>query len=302
MSKTRNDEDLVVPKRWHENLPRPSWKRFELIETNHPWFEVYKLPSDIYIIYEPGHFEEVISYLVLGEERTALIDTGTGIGNISALAEERTELPITVVNTHTHEDHIGMNYAFDDVALFDTPYSRERARRGRRAQEMAHYLHERMIWKPLPEGFNPATYHVPPFRVTRWLRNGDEIDLGSRRLEIIHTPGHSPDSICILDRENRLLWTGDSFYNAPLYFYSAHTNFNQFIESCRTMVDLSPHYDWLLPSHNETWVKKRILKKVLNAAREIKDGRGGHYREGVKNGIPIRRYDYDRFSIIIKAK
>jgi len=301
MSKTRDDENLVVHKGWYESLPRPSWKRFERIETDHPWFEVYRLPSDVYALYEPGQFEEVISYLVLGECRAALVDTGNGIGDMKGLVEELVDLPITVVNTHAHGDHIGMNHAFDEVALFDTPYSRNIAQRGRSVQEMAHCLFEGMVWKPLPKGFNPAAYRVPPFRVTRWLRDGDEIGLGGRRLEVIYAPGHSPDSICVLDGENRLLWTGDSFYNGPLYFYSAHTHFDQFVESCGRVVGLFPRYDFLLPGHNETWVEKGILRRVFNAAKEIRDGGGGDYREGVKDGIPIRRYDFDGFSIIVRA-
>jgi glyoxylase-like metal-dependent hydrolase (beta-lactamase superfamily II) len=142
---------------------------------------------------------------------------------------------------------------------------------------------------------------VPPFEVTRWLRDGDEIDLGGRRLEAIHTPGHSPDSACLLDRGSGLFWTGDIFYNAPLYVYAANTDLDQFVESYGKMVDLFPHYDRLLPSHNETWVEKGILRRVLEAARSIRAGEVGEFREGVRNGIPIRRYDYEGFALIVRA-
>jgi glyoxylase-like metal-dependent hydrolase (beta-lactamase superfamily II) len=296
-----NTRDLIVPKRWYESLPRESWERFEEVETGFPWFKVYELPSDVYALYEPGQFEEVISYLVLGEERAALVDTGNGIGDLKGLVDELTDLPVTVVNTHAHGDHIGQNHAFNEVAIYDTPFSREREREGRSIESMAHFLEEGMVWKPLPEGFDPATYNVPPFRVTRWLENGDRIDIGGRRLEVIHTPGHSPDSVCLLDREARLFWTGDTFYNAPLYVYSPNTNLDQFIESYDKMVDLSPHYDWLLPSHNETWVEKEILREVLEAARTIKIGKAGEYKEGARDGIPIRRYDYKKFALIVRA-
>ena len=293
--------DLVVPRRWYEGLPRESWGRFERVETGFPWFEVYRLPAGVYALYEPGQFEEVISYLVPGEDGAALVDTGNGIGDIRGLVEELTDLPVTVVNTHAHADHIGMNHAFDDVAIMDTPYSRERARKGRSVESMAHFLGEEMVWKPLPEGFDPTEYRVPPFEVARWLRDGDEIALGRRKLEVVHTPGHSPDSVCLLDREHRLLFTGDTFYNAPLYVYGPDTDLNRFIESYGRMVSLFPHYDWLLPSHNETWVDKGILREVLEAAVSIRAGDAGEYREGVKDGVPIRRYDHEGFALIVRA-
>jgi glyoxylase-like metal-dependent hydrolase (beta-lactamase superfamily II) len=58
--------------------------------------------TSIFAFLEPHHDEEVISYLVLDTERAALIDTGTGIGNIQAEAERLTDLPVIVVNTHAH--------------------------------------------------------------------------------------------------------------------------------------------------------------------------------------------------------
>jgi glyoxylase-like metal-dependent hydrolase (beta-lactamase superfamily II) len=122
----KNGGDLIVPKKWYENLPRESWKRFEKIETSFPWFEVYELPSEVYALYEPGQFEEVISYLVQGEERAALVDTGNGISDIKGLVEELTDLPVMVVNTHAHGDHIGMNHVFEEVAQQTTMCPRSR--------------------------------------------------------------------------------------------------------------------------------------------------------------------------------
>ena len=294
-------EDLIVPKKWYETLPRKSWERFKRIETGHPWFEVYELSHGVYAIYEPGQFQEVISYLAMGEEAAALIDTGYGMGDIKGLAEEITNLPLTVITTHTHVDHIGQNHLFERVAVYDHPFARDSAERGRDHESVKGALGEGMVWKPLPPTFNPETWSIPPFKVTRWLKDGDIIDLGERRLETYHIPGHSPDSICILDRTARYLWTGDIFYNAPIYLYSDTTDIDEFILSYEKMVDLFPHYDWLLPGHNETHVGKEILARVLNAARDIRDGRGGEYREQQRRGTMIRRYDYEGFAIIVKA-
>jgi glyoxylase-like metal-dependent hydrolase (beta-lactamase superfamily II) len=298
---TADDRRVVVPSRWWEDLPRPAYSELERVESSQPWFEVYRAEPDVYVIYEPGQFEEAISYLVPGEERAAVIDTGCGIADIRALAEELTDLPLTVVNTHSHNDHVAQNYMFDEVAIFDTPISRERARRGCSHEEMAHLIAEGMTWRPLPGEFDPEAYHVPPFKVTRWLKDGDTVDLGRRTLEVVHTPGHSPDSVCLLERDARLLWTGDTFYTGAIYTYLPGGDVDTFIRSYRRMISLSPHYERLMPSHNEPWIEKSILGHVLKAVEGIKAGTERGYIEGMDGETKIRRYNYHRFSIITKA-
>ena len=286
--------DVVRPREWWKALPRPIYGQLERVESPQPWFEVYGIEPDIYAFYEPGQFEEALSYLVIGEEKAALIDTGTGIDNIRTLAEHYTELPVMVVNTHHHLDHVAGNYLFDEVAIYDHPTARRTAERGYSHREAVELLAEGLVWKPLPEGFNPNTYHVPPFRVTRWLHDGDVIDLGGRRLEVIHTPGHSPDSICLLDRGSRLLWTGDLFYTGAIYTHLPGGDIDQLIESYRRLIDLGHLYDRLMPGHNEPWIEGEMLREVLEALEEIREGEES-YIEG-EDGL--RRYDYGRFSII----
>ena len=243
----------------------------------------------------------MISYLTIGEEAAALIDTGYDMGDIKGLANELTDLPLTVITTHTHVDHIRQNYELGRVAVFDHLFARGDAEKGIHHESVKGALGEGMIWKSLPLMFNPETWSIPPFEVTRWIKDGDIIDLGGRRLETYHISGHSPDFICILDRTARYLWTGDIFYNAPIYLYSDTTDINDFILSYERMVNLFPHYDRLLPGHNETHVDKEVLARVLKAARDIRDGKDGEYRERRHRGTMIRRYDYSGFAIIVKA-
>ena len=273
-----------------ENLPRKIYSELEPVDTKQLWFEVYRIDSGIYAIYEPGQFEEAISTLILGEKKAALIDTGCGIGDIKALVEEFTDLSVLVVNTHTHNDHIAQNYLFDEVAVFDDPVSRKRAKEGYDHEKMSHLLAEGMTWKPLPEEFDSNTYHVPPFKVTWWLKDSDVIDLGEKRLEVIHTPGHSPDSVCLLDKDARLLWTGDLFYTGAIYTYLPGGDIDTFIESYRKIISLFPHYDRLMPSHNEPWVEKEILEDVLEAAEDIRADKAEKYIEGMDGDLRVRRY------------
>ena len=296
------NSDIIVPKKWYDKLPREAWSNYEKVDQPDPWFEVYKLTDTVYAIYEDGQFEEVISYLVLGEEKAALIDTGNGIGDIKKLVEGLTDLPVMVVNTHTHGDHIGGNHQFSEVLAFESDFSKDRADNGQIREEMGHYLDGDMVWKPFPDYFDAETWRIHPFKVTRWLKDGDKIDLGGRALEVVYTPGHSPDSICLIDKENKLFWTGDSFYPAPIYIYAPTTSLDQFIASFAKMVELMPQYEWVVPSHNEPKIEKHLIKECYEAAKRIKAGTAGEYTKGEAAGIKVHRYDYGRFSLIVRAE
>jgi len=293
------DSGLIVPKKWYEAIPRPSWSRFDKIETSQPWFSVYKTTPETYAINEDGQFEEVISYLVLGEDAAALIDSGLGIGDIKRVVKELTDLPVMVVNTHAHLDHTGGNSAFEEIALYDHPFARERAKgKPREGIDVGNYIGEGMYWKPLPLGVDPATWHTDPFKVTKWMKEGDRIDLGGKGLEVIHIPGHTPDSVCLLERRERLLFIGDIFYPAPIYIYSTESDMDVFIASFRKMVKID--YDYAMPGHNETKLEKKVVEEVLHAIEAIKAGKAGSFRPGVAKGIRVRRYDYPRFALIVK--
>ena len=72
--------------------------------------------------------------------------------------------------------------------------------------------------KVLP-AFDTAGYAIRPFHVARLIRDGEVLDLGGRRLEVLSVPGHTPDAVALLDRRAGLLWTGDTFYEGPIWLF-----------------------------------------------------------------------------------
>lgn len=76
-------------------------------------------------------------------------------------------------------------------------------------------------------GFDSARYRIRPFRATGLVADGDVIDLGGRRLELLGLPGHSPDSIALLDRAG-LLWPGDTFYEGQIWLCLVEHPFDGF--------------------------------------------------------------------------
>src|SRR5262249_15459577 len=147
--------------------------KFREIRIAEDWFKVYEITPTLFVFYEPRHYEETIVSLVIGEQKAALIDTGCGIGNLRQAVEAVTSLPVMVINTHTHLDHLGSNRQFDDIAMFDHPLSRRVAEYGVGHDIVQHdLLAENLVTKPLPQGFDPNSFALPPFKVSRWLKDG----------------------------------------------------------------------------------------------------------------------------------
>ncbi|MEN6485610.1 MAG: MBL fold metallo-hydrolase, partial [Syntrophobacteraceae bacterium] len=294
MTATKGSTVPMKPADWTKNLPRPAYKNLKKISAEDNWFSVYDLGHGTYAIYEDGQYEESISYLLLGKDRALLVDTGNGIANLRAQVRELTGLPVLLVNTHHHIDHVGSNYLFDEIAAFDDDMglARRTAALGYFHEKAKTYIGGSAVWKPYPEGFDPAAFCIPPYRITRWLIDGEIFDLGGREVEVLHTPGHSPDSICLLDRGARMLWVGDMFYTGQIYTWLAGGDLNLLIRSYRRLLDLFPHYDLLMPSHNEPAIEKEMLRKALDGAVQVRDGSGEYIvLEGGR-----RKYDFGRFA------
>ena len=290
---------------WWDVLPREVYASLERVETGHPWYSVYRIHPWLYAILEDGQYDEALMYLVIGEERAALIDGGTGIGRLDLLVAELTDRPVLLVLTHTHNDHIGGCKDFDEIAVVDDAMSRESSARGLGADKMGEMLEGDAVIREYPPGFDPDDFYAPPYEVTRWLADGDVIDLGGRALEVLHTPGHSSDHVCLLDRDARYLYTGDIYYTGGVTSYLPGGDHGQFVESCRRLVALMPVYDWLMPAHNEPLVEKEEMAEMLRAAEGIASRRLTDYVErrsvAVNYDILTRRYQFGRFSLSVRA-
>ncbi|MGA8216560.1 MAG: MBL fold metallo-hydrolase [Candidatus Sulfotelmatobacter sp.] len=278
---------------WCKKLPREAYSKLERVPTADPWFEVYKIRSGVFAIYEPHQMEEVISYLIIGGDKALLFDTGMGISNIQAVVAELTKLPISVVNSHTHNDHVGDNWRFSDVYGMDTDFTRANAR-GSKEDAQAELAPDE-ICGALPAGFDAKAYATKPFHISHWLHDGDKIDLGGRSLKVIGTPGHTPDAIALLDEKNGLLFTGDSFYLGPIYLYRPETDLDAYVASMQKLAALAPHLQVLLSSHNTPAVDPSYLPKVVAAIQQV---RRGEVKPVANDGK--HEYLFDGFSFLMQ--
>jgi glyoxylase-like metal-dependent hydrolase (beta-lactamase superfamily II) len=277
---------------WCRELPRPQYAKLERVSVSDPWFEVYRIRPGVFAIYEPHQGEEVISYLISGTSRALLFDTGMGISNIQKTAGELTSLPVSVLNSHTHNDHVGDNWRFTDVYAMDTAFTRENAK-GSTTDAQAELAPDQ-ICGSLPPGFDPKSYSTKPFHIAHSLHDGDKIDLGGRVLEVKAAPGHTPDSIALLDSANGLLFTGDTYYPGPIFLYRPETDLDAYVASVRKLAAL-PHLQLLLPAHIVPVADPADLARVVSAMKQV---RAGSVKRVERDGKAV--YQFEGFSFLMK--
>jgi len=275
------------------------------IGTFQSWFEVYKVSEGTFAICEPGHWEGVISYLIEGRNKAVLLDTGMGIGDIKKVIEQLTRLKVSVVNSHTHFDHIGGNHQFNEIAVFDDDFEIENSKRGRTIEELRGEMSQENLYKPLPKGFDPKAYKILPSKPTHLLKQEESIDLGDRKLKVLHTPGHSPGSICLLDTKSRELFTGDTFYLSSLFAHFPESDFLAYSRTADYLASLAPSISVLRPSHDDSrrqpFAESEFLVRLAKAYQSIKAEKVNFFpRACPYTGVKIRDYRFEGFSIWVK--
>ncbi len=153
----------------------PEYKTIERVPVSDPWFEVYKPAAGVFAIYEPHQAEETIGYLIVGGKQALLFDTGMGISDVKKVVTELTKLPIIVLNSHTHDDHVGGNWQFATIYGMDTEFTRTNAR-GSRADAQEEITPDQ-ICGALPKGFDSKAYVTRPWKITRYIHDGEKIRL-----------------------------------------------------------------------------------------------------------------------------
>lgn len=219
----------------------------------------WKLNEDTWIINFMNGTQNM--YLLEGDERALLIDTGWGAGNLRAHVEVRTQKPVVVFNSHGHLDHSGGNGEWERVHML-----------------------------PGCEG-DLFTCHRLPFDISKLpcpgyehvlVRDGDTIDLGNRVVELMDISAHSNGSLAFLDRKNGYLFVGDELESAQVLMYETEA-----IPGYSFVLDqkLRAHHanmlrlrarrgDWnvILPAHNGAPIAHSYLDDYIALVEHIYAG------------------------------
>jgi glyoxylase-like metal-dependent hydrolase (beta-lactamase superfamily II) len=279
------------------------------------WFVVRPVGHDIFVVSEPGH---VNSFLVLGADRALLFDSGMGIGRILDAVRSVTDLPVIAVNSHHHFDHRGGNAelatAGIDIAVHEAGVGLHDAApeewlaeygavAGNMADDFARYaaldaatffmLTDAQRLRPLPD---LTGWRIPAVRPTRALGDGERIELGGRTLEVLHTPGHSPDGICLWDGTSGTLLAGDTVLAAAFWAHFPESEIETFARSLDRLTAL-PVQRALVAHNLRHLLPGSAVGDAAAAFAAVRDGSTRPVRSADPFGNPVCRHDFDGFAI-----
>ncbi|HHW61302.1 MAG TPA: MBL fold metallo-hydrolase [Syntrophomonadaceae bacterium] len=221
------------------------------------WFVLEKINDQTFIISEPRYYLKNNSYLILGDSQAILFDVGSGKRNIAPVVRSLTCLPLTVIISHSHSDHLGSIDEFEGCAIADLPINRKHTRDG--------------IFTPSFIIYSNICRR-PRIRVQRWLKINELLDLGNRYLRVIHVPGHSADSIALLDQTNGMLFGGDFLYHGNLIATVGGDLFD-YLTSVRSLLEWTEGNELIFPAHYATRLPADLLLDVEAALVKIIEGR-----------------------------
>ena len=226
-------------------------------------FEVEKVTERIYRITMPY----VCSYLIVGAKKAVLLDTGWGYGDIKAVAESITNLPITLILTHGHPDHLGSAVQFDEAYLNekDIEMSVSQSQTDLRRKLMLQY-----VGQDFEE--NPDLWQEPRTEPYTLLTEETTFDIGGLTILPFDLPGHSMGSMVFILPEERIAIFGDAISHPTLIVFE---NSSSMEEHYKAMVALNEHshlFDRVLVQHNTYELDKRVLENNTQLAKAIVEG------------------------------
>lgn len=180
-------------------------------------------------------------FLITGSQRGILLDTGAEPCDLLGLVREVTDLPLLLLHTHGDVDHTANDHLFQDI--------------------YAHPKEFAVIRKFRPE----LTAKLHP--ITR----DSSFDLGGRLLQVVETPGHTPGSICLLDRDNRVLFSGDTLSYGPVFLFGAHRDMGTYRQTLDTLGELGG-FDTIYPCHNTCPISLSVIWGLKNAVDGAMNG------------------------------
>ena len=202
------------------------------------WYETIRFGDGVTLIHEPWikPFFRCNIWHVRGRDRDLMLDSGLGHVSLRKHVAVVAERPLLAVASHTHFDHIGCHHEFPTRAV----HGAEAAILADPRNDLTladRYATDEMFDR-LPEHWDAASYHIPAAAAQQILAHGDVIDLGDRAFEVVHTPGHSPGGMGLLERATGIFLSGDIVYDGPLIDDAYHSNAADYIATMQRLASL----------------------------------------------------------------
>lgn len=268
--------------------------------TAHPWFKVDNLRDGVWRISE-GDIDNI--YLIAGRDSAMLIDTGLGVANLRDFVTTITPLPLIVVNTHAHLDHSGGSFQFAKVYAHPEDFDMIRFFGKKQFRK---YTIAGMRNVNIPNAFrfpvSDSLYNVFLLPV----EDGQMFDLGERKIEVIHTPGHTAGSICLLDHRDSVLYSGDTNNGLTWLHPPDALPLEIFMQSLRKLASRDTEFNTLYPGHDLPFGKE-FIREQMECVRQIIAGEcvGVPYKSlsgALVCGYKRARVAYDPDKITVSSK
>lgn len=251
------------------------------------WFTIEEIDAETFAISEYKHWEETHCYLLCGTKRAILIDTGLGVSNIKEVVDSLTSLPVTAITTHVHWDHIGGHRYFENIEVHEA----EKEWLSAKFPLPLQMVKRNLMCRPcnFPKDFSIEDYEIFNGTPAKFFHGGDCIELGNRKLTVIHTPGHSPGHCCFYEAAREYLYSGDLIYQGCLDAFYPTTDPQQFFQSVRKIQKLE--VSRILPGHHQLCIPTAMIGEIEKGFCQLSSE--GKLIQG--NGI----FDFGNFQIHI---
>jgi len=231
---------------------------------------------------------------------------------------------VLVVNSHYHFDHVGGNRLFDRIAIHELGVEplghavpEELLRRyleyaGRLLERFSvyreldeqffHFLGDDTTPRPLPPDFDARRWTIGPSVPTQVLRDGDVLDLGGRTLRVLHTPGHTPDGICLLDVQHGVLFGGDTLNTGPIYAQLPDSDIQAFARSTRRLAEEAGDVRVVYMPHFVRYAADgRLVQEIAEGFQTVVSGAATWRPSRDCLDTPVQEARFTRFSIFVSA-
>ncbi|MEL7148657.1 MAG: MBL fold metallo-hydrolase, partial [Bacteroidota bacterium] len=191
---------------------------------------------------------------------------------------------------------------FDNVIARNTLAMKERVKQGVDHDQVNGEVTPAAICLEKLSNPDTAGYAIKPFKVAYYFNemNDFSIPLGGRDIKVLFTPGHSPDAVSLYDEDNGYLWTGDTFYEAPIWLFDKGTNLEAYRSSIQQLAGLSGSLQKVFPAHNIPVAAPERLNELVTAFEQVVTGE----KEVAKNNDnpEVSEFTFENFSFIIRSQ
>ncbi|MCL2820890.1 MAG: MBL fold metallo-hydrolase [Oscillospiraceae bacterium] len=224
-------------------------------------YTISELDSGLYQIKDPM---DVLMYLVVGEKKALLFDTGYGIIDLPAVVKSITDKPLTVVLGHGHIDHANGAYQFDEVYLREPDYE---LCNEHTSPEIRSSIIERMKEAGITPDFDEGKWINSGKCNLKPLEPGTVFDLGGINVEIVDMAGHTGGSIGILLREKRILIDSDSANSHCWMFMPQSLSVRAYAAMLERVMEMD--FDVFYVAHQDYAHTKKDMEKFIKVAKNV---------------------------------